>query len=113
MHEISLCENIREIIQDEATKSGFTRVRRVWLAVGPLSCVEPEALRFGFDAVMRGSVAEGATVEITIPPAEARCLTCQRVETIAQRYDPCPHCGAGPMEMIRGDELRISKLEVI
>jgi len=113
MHEMSLCENIREIIQEQAEKDGFTRVNRVWLEVGPLSCVEPDALRFGFDVVMRGSVAEGASVEITTSPAKARCLTCQQTATVRQRYDPCPLCGAGPMEMIQGDALKISKLEVV
>ena len=113
MHEMSLCENIREIIEEQAATDGFSRVNRVWLEVGPLSCVEPDALRFGFDVVMRGSVAEGAALEIAIPPAMARCLSCGRADAIAQRYAPCPHCGAGPMEMMQGDELKISKLEVV
>lgn len=113
MHEMSLCENIREIIVEQAAQDGFTRVNAVWLEVGPLSCVEPDALRFGFDVVMRGSVAEGACVKITTPPAKARCLTCQKTATIQQRYDPCPLCGVGPMEMIQGDALRINKLEVV
>lgn len=113
MHELSLCENIREIIQEQARIDGFTKVNRVWLDVGPLSCVEPEALLFGFDVAMRGTVAEGASVEITTAPAKAHCLACQKIATVQQRYDPCPHCGAGPMEMIQGDELKISKLEVV
>jgi hydrogenase nickel incorporation protein HypA/HybF len=113
MHEMSLCENIREIIQEQATADGFTRVNRVWLEVGPLSCVEPDALRFGFDVVMRGSVAEGATLEIATPAALARCLTCARTAPVQQRYDPCPQCGAGPMEIMQGDALKISKLEVV
>ncbi len=113
MHEMSLCESIREIIVEQAAQKGFTQVNCVWLEVGPLSCVEPDALRFGFDVVMRGSVAEGASVKIIIPPATARCLACERIVPIQQRYDPCPTCGAGPMEMIQGDALRINKLEVI
>lgn len=113
MHEMSLCENIREIIQEHAAEDGFARVDRVWLEVGPLSCVEPDALRFGFDVVMRGSIAEGAAVEIITPPARARCLICRQTATVQQRYDPCPFCGAGPMEMIQGAALRISKLEVV
>ncbi len=113
MHEMSLCENIREIIQEQAATDGFTRVNRVWLEVGPLSCVEPDALRFGFELVMRGSVAEGAALEIAIPPAEGRCLACGRIQAITQRYAPCPGCGAGPMDMIQGDALKISKLEVV
>jgi len=113
MHEMSLCENIREIIQEQARADGFTKVNCVWLEVGPLSCVEPDALRFGFDVVMRGSVAEGATVEIVTPLAKARCPGCGMTATIRQRYDPCPTCGFGPMEMIQGDALKISKLEVV
>jgi len=113
MHEMSLCESIREIIQEQSHADGFTKVNRVWLEVGPLSCVEPSALRFGFDVVMRGSVAEGAAVEITTPPAKARCLACGTTATIQQRYELCPNCGVGPMDMIQGDALKISKLEVV
>ncbi len=113
MHEMSLCENIRDIIQEQAMTCGFSRVSRVWLEIGQLSCVEPDALRFGFDVVMRGSVAEGASVEIATHPATARCLSCQTTAPIQQRYDPCPACGAGPMEMVQGNELKISKLEVV
>jgi hydrogenase nickel incorporation protein HypA/HybF len=113
MHEMSLCENIREIIEEQAREDGFSRVNRVWLEVGPLSCVEPDALRFGFDVVMRGSVAEGAALEIASPPALARCPVCLATAPLQHRYDPCPHCGNGPMEMLQGDALKISKLEVV
>lgn len=113
MHEISLCESIREVIEDEAKTSGFTRVNRVWLEVGPLSCVEPEALRFGFDAVMSGSVAEGASLDIATPQAKARCPACNHECTVERRYETCPCCGLPGLELIRGDELRIKKLEVV
>ncbi|MFG5384403.1 hydrogenase maturation nickel metallochaperone HypA [Yoonia sp. R2-816] len=113
MHEMSLCENIRDIIQAQAAESGFVRVNRVWLEVGPLSCVEPDALRFGFDVVMRGSVAEGAALEIATPAAKARCLACGQVAVVAHRYDPCPACGAVEMQVTQGDALKISKLEVV
>lgn len=113
MHELSLCENIREIIQEQAVQDGFAQVNRVWLEVGALSCVEPEALRFGFDVVMRGSVAEGATLEITTPPAQARCLACHQTSLVTQRYEPCPLCGAAEMQVTQGDALKISKLEVV
>ena len=33
-------------------------MKTVWLEIGQLSCVEPEAMRFCFDAVTRGSVAD-------------------------------------------------------
>ena len=113
MHEISLCESIRDLIEDRARIDGFARVNRVWVEVGPLSCVEPEALRFGFDAVMRGSVAEGATLDIDIPPAEGRCPLCGEVATMQDRLAACPSCGTSGLEVVRGDELKIRKLEVV
>ena len=60
MHEMSLCESILQIIEDEAQRHGFHRVTRVRLEIGRLSGVEIEAMRFGFDAVTRDSVADGA-----------------------------------------------------
>ena len=88
-------------------------MRKVWLEVGPLSCVEPEALRFCFDVVMRGSLAEGAALDIAMPQALARCSACGEVPEVSQRYESCPACGTPGMELIKGDGFRISKLEVV
>lgn len=113
MHEMSLCENILGILQEQAARDAFSRVKRVSLEVGPLSCVEPEALRFGFDVVMRGSLAEGATLEITSPPATALCLTCFKTVPVTERFDVCPECGASELQITSGEELRIRELEVV
>jgi hydrogenase nickel incorporation protein HypA/HybF len=113
MHEISLCESLREILEEQAVEQGFERVTRVWLEIGPLSCVEPEALRFGFDAVMTGSVAEGAALEIAHPPGHARCLGCGAEMTVTDRLATCPDCGATELRVTGGDALKIRKLEVV
>jgi hydrogenase nickel insertion protein HypA len=68
MHEMSLCESILQICEDEARRQGFKRVTRVRLEIGRLSGAEPEAMRFSFDAVTRGSLAEGAVLEIIDMP---------------------------------------------
>ena len=63
MHEMSLTESIVELIE-EGRKQGFSRVRVVRLEIGALAQVEPEAMRFCFDAVTRGTLAEGARLDI-------------------------------------------------
>ena len=113
MHEMSLCESILDIIKDRAAQDHFSQVRRVCLQVGPFSCVEPEALRFGFDVVMRGSVAEGARLEIETPEASAFCLACFETVVVRYRLDVCPNCGASELQIKSGEELRIRELEVI
>ncbi|MCL4156622.1 UNVERIFIED_CONTAM: hypothetical protein GTU68_037984, partial [Idotea baltica] len=99
MHEMSLCESILDILKDRAARDSFTRVKRVSVDIGPLSCVEPEALRFGFDVVMKGSLAEGAALEISRPPAEALCLSCFRTVPVKERFNTCPECGSEALQV--------------
>ncbi len=112
MHEMALCESIVQTLEREAARQNFSRVRTVRLEIGPLAGVEIEALRFGFDATARGTIAEAATLEIDETPGEAWCRPCARAVPIARRYDPCPRCGARQMRITRGEELRIKELEV-
>lgn len=112
MHEMALCESIRQIIEEQAGAQGFARVERVALDVGAFSGVEVEALRFGFDVVMRGSLAETARLEIHQSKGQGWCLPCAREVEIAQRYDACPHCGSYQLQVTGGENLSIRELEV-
>lgn len=112
MHELSLCESILQIIEQQAEAHEFTRVNKVWLEVGGLSCVEPEAMHFSFDAVMKNTVAEGAVLEIIEVPGLAWCKSCEKNVQIKQRYEPCPVCGDMALELKAGDQTRLKELEV-
>ena len=112
MHEMSLCESILGILKDQAESQKFSKVDRVCLEVGPLSGVETEALRFGFDVVTRGSLAENARLDIIEPQATAWCLACSQTISINERFDPCPECGSHQLQVTSGEELRIKELEV-
>jgi hydrogenase nickel incorporation protein HypA/HybF len=112
MHEMALCESIVQIIAENAREQGYTRVKRVWLEIGPLAGVELDALYFGFEVVARGTVAQGACLEVVQPLAEAWCMACAKTVELAQRFDPCPHCGGFQLQMIGGDQMRVKELEV-
>jgi hydrogenase nickel incorporation protein HypA/HybF len=113
MHEMSLCEGILQVIEDTAAREGFGRVNRVRVEIGRLAGVEPDALRFGFDVVMRGSVAEGAELVIEHVPGRAFCFDCAGPVEIGGRLDPCPDCGGVRLSPTGGDEMRIKDLEVV
>ena len=51
---------------------------RIVIRVGALSGVDPEALRFAFTAILPGTPAEGATVQIDPVAAVAYCPDCQQ-----------------------------------
>lgn len=112
MHELALTESIVEIIRDMAKSQGFEKVRVVRLRVDALANVEPDALRFCFDAVARGTVAEGATLDIVRAPGEGWCLDCGKSVALAERFGDCPECGKSHVQMTSGDALRVEELEV-
>ena len=112
MHEMAICESVRQTLQAQSQAHTLTRVKRVCLEIGPLSGVEMDALRFGFDVVMRGSVAQDAVLEIVACPAEAWCMNCAQTVPIQKRFDACEKCGSYQLQVTSGEELRIKELEV-
>ena len=112
MHEMSLAEGIRSVIDDQARAHGFARVTVVRLEIGRFAGVEKPALEFAFDVVMRGSPAEGARLDIIDLPGRALCFDCETTVDIPDRLSPCPLCGGGRLMPDGGDEMRIKDLEV-
>jgi hydrogenase nickel incorporation protein HypA/HybF len=112
MHEMSIAESLVSILEDEAVKQQYQKVKQVWLVVGPLSAIEPEALVFCFEAVTKNTLAEGAKLHIEATPGEAFCLMCLDTVPVTQRFDQCPKCGSYQLQVTQGDDLRIKELEV-
>ncbi len=111
MHEMALCERLVAIIEKEAVAGGFHQVHSVSLEVGPLAGVEKDALEFGFQAVTRGTVADGAVLRILPATAQAQCPLCGWRQIVSQPISLCPACD-GPLNVSGGRELRIKEMEV-
>lgn len=112
MHEMSLAEGILQIAEDAARRQGFERVAEIRLEIGALAGVEIDALRFCLDAVLDGSLAEGARLVLETLPGRGWCLACGEEVEIAALYDPCPRCGGFQVQATGGTEMRVKDLLV-
>ena len=112
MHEISICEGILQVIEDQAVAQNFSEVKSIRLELGPMAGVELEALRFSYDVVTRGTIADNSRLDIIQLPVNAWCLPCGEPVDVKQRFDPCPKCGSYQVQINGGDELRIKDMEV-
>lgn len=112
MHEMSLCEDVMRLIEDQARNRGFSRVLTVRLEIGELAGVEKEAMRFSFPSAAKDTLAEGCRFEIIDIPGRAACPACKHEVRIASRFDECPDCGHYPLDILAGEEMRIRELEV-
>jgi hydrogenase nickel incorporation protein HypA/HybF len=113
MHEMGIVQSIMEILEQQAVLHNAKRVTRVSLEFGALTGVMPAAVEFAFEILSKGSVADGAQLDITIIPMVAHCLDCE-AETCLEIYQPfCPVCSSGALKIIQGrDEMRIASLEI-
>jgi hydrogenase nickel incorporation protein HypA/HybF len=112
MHEMSLCESILQVLEQQAEAQRFSKIKTVRLEIGALAGVEIEALRFSFDVVAHGSLAESACLEVIEIPGQAWCMPCGCNVRVNQLYDECPHCGSHQLQINSGDQMRIKELEV-
>ncbi|HLP97431.1 MAG TPA: hydrogenase maturation nickel metallochaperone HypA [Sideroxyarcus sp.] len=112
MHEMSLAESVVDLVEYRARNNGWQHIKGVRLEIGKLSGVEPDAIRFCFDAVAGGTLAEGAALDIVEQDGIAWCFDCARTIALAVRGDPCPECGGFRLRVDQGLAMRIMELEI-
>jgi len=94
-----------------ARQRGCTAIHALWLRVGALSGVVPEALEFAFEALKPRTLAAGATLRIERVEARALCPACRREFTLEDAVFPCPDCGGWESTLLRGRELDLVRIE--
>jgi hydrogenase nickel incorporation protein HypA/HybF len=106
MHELSLATEIYRACRSRMAAGEPGRLERVKVAVGELSAVEPDLLRFAWEALTAGGADAGATLEIDWRAAKQVCEDCGEVaERAPGSWLPlCPRCGR-PLRVEGGGEL--------
>ena len=112
MHELAITQSMLDIVLEQAEKAGAERVDSIKLSVGELSGYVEESVQFYFDFLVKGTLAEGATLSFTRVPARARCRNCARVFKLKEFDWSCPDCGQDSIEITAGKELFVESIEV-
>ena len=112
MHEMGIANSILDAVQAEAARHPGAGVSKVAVRIGELAAVDPDALRFCFEALTRETEFESLELEIEFCPRRQRCSACG-TEFDAKDYEfRCPQCGEERAECIGGDELELAYLEL-
>ena len=112
MHELSLVASVFEVLEVEARKHGAARVLSVVLRVGIMAGAVPDLLESAFDAYKKGTIADGARLEIVVVPVKVRCPDCGG-EAVRDDADfSCAACGSRRVEIVEGRELVVEKIEL-
>lgn len=112
MHELSLAENIIQLVEQTAADQGAGRVKTVFVEIGRLAQVDVDALSFAFEVVSRGGCAAGAEFRVIDIPGLARCEDCQAQVPLEAMATACPQCGSYRLQVIAGQEMRVKGIAI-
>jgi len=112
MHELGIAESILDRVKQESARHSGARATKVGLRIGQLSGVDPAALSFGFDALVKDTLFESLTLEIDFRKRAQRCLACGREFETDLLFRACPDCGSARTTCIAGQELEIAFIEL-
>lgn len=112
MHELAIATSLVETAVRTAAAHRAARVSRLRLLLGSLAGVERNALEFSFPIAARGTLCEGAVLEIVPVPARGTCPRCRTTADVNDLMAPCGQCGDWPLEVSGGRDMTLESLEV-
>lgn len=111
MHEFSITQDMINVVIEQAEKRGAKKVKRVSLALGELSSVTEESVSFYFEALSKGTIAEGAELVFRTIPAAYRCHQCQEQFSGEEDRLTCPRCGGSQVSLVGGNDVLVESIE--
>ena len=109
---MSICRSLLGIVAEQARQHRVNRVLEVKIEVGALRGIVPGHLRYYFDFVKKGTVADGAALVVDLVPGEARCHGCGTRFALDDQGFVCPGCGGDDVDAVAGLELRVKTMRV-
>ena len=113
MHELSVAHSLLSVALRHAEAAGATRITGLNIVIGELASIVDDSLQFYWDIISKDTIAEGAQLRFRRTPGRLRCLTCETVFDITDRYDfACPTCGGDRTLVAGGEEFQLESIDV-
>ena len=112
MHEMSIAEEIIDIIRLSVPDGKSNLVLSVRLSVGSLSNIMPDSLKFCFDALCLGTDLEHSQMIIDEIPILIKCKSCLSESRVEDLFFICPECFCEDVELLSGRELSVDSIEL-
>ena len=112
MHEMGIANSVLDAVRHESGLRQGAHVTKVGVRVGELAGVDPESLRFCFEALVSGSDLEPLALDLEFRPHRNSCLRCGELFGIAGFPVVCPRCNSAETEFAGGDELEFAYMEI-
>ena len=112
MHEMGIANSVLDAVRAETRRFPDGHIYKVGVRIGELAGVDPDAMSFCFEALVRGTELEPLALEIEYCPRRNQCRACGHSYAAPREDMACPECGMAESQFLGGDELELAYLEV-
>jgi hydrogenase nickel incorporation protein HypA/HybF len=113
MRELSWCATLLRRIERECQGGGAVRIAAIRLRIGECAGVDPRRFSGVFQALARGTIAQGAVLRIERVALEGHCERCASRFAVVDYRFACPCCGSARTRVVAGDEIVLESLTIV
>jgi hydrogenase nickel incorporation protein HypA/HybF len=113
MHELSIAQNIVEIIRKQVPEQEWNLVSTVRLKIGKAAGVLPDSLEFSFQVITSGTPLCNSRLKIESVPFRFHCISCNTIGENEAGFTVCDKCGSTDTKIISGMELQVDEIEIM
>lgn len=117
-------KSIVDTVLNIAEAKGAVKVLAIHLRIGELTFLNPGQLKFAFEVLSEGTIAQGASLTIERVGARVKCRECN-YEGEVDRYveevhlpfivpilTKCPKCGSSEVDLTAGRECTLASIRI-
>lgn len=112
MHELSVAQEILEIVNQYVPDPKPNTVKSVKVKVGRMSNILTDSLTFCFDVITSDTPLSGVRLEVIQIPVKINCTGCNQESEIEPPVFACPICGNNQIKIVSGTELWVDEIEL-
>jgi len=112
MHELSLCRSIIKSVEQYLEDQKDVDITSINIAIGVFSCVDESALKFNFMVLCKNTRFDSVKLQCEEVSALAECQDCKNQYQPDSLFSECRTCQSLNTKLIRGNELKITSIEV-
>ena len=122
MHELAMTTQIVENVIEEAKKHDAKKVSEVHLAIGKLTFLGVEQIRFSYGILIKDTIMKDSKLIITEQDGVIECQSCGFKGKVPYEDDPayhvpiptlrCPRCGE-VAQIVEGKECTITSIKIL
>jgi hydrogenase nickel incorporation protein HypA/HybF len=110
MHELSIAQNILEIVHQYVSADELENVEFIKVKVGDVAGVVTDSLTFGYEAITADTPLKNSKLTIENIPFKVQCNLCNNIFSNEIGIIICPVCNSANTKVLSGMELEVTEV---